>query len=117
MLERHKKELFYKSNPELSKINSELNNYAIQISKATLENNKSEINRLKKEFEELKNKKEKILNNLNLPEDFFSPFYDCKICNDTGYIVDEKNKSVLCNCIKQKLFNIAIEISDTDFYR
>ena len=108
----HKKDLFYKSNPELNKINSELSNYAIQISKVTLENNKSEINKLKKEFEELKKKKEKILDNLNLPKDFFAPIFDCKQCNDTGYIYDEKNKSVLCNCIKQKLFNIKYNSSN-----
>ena len=108
----HKKEMFYKSHPELDTIVSELNNNAILMSKYILENNITEINKLKKNFENLKTEKEKILKNLNLPEDFFSPNYECKQCNDTGYIIDTNNKTVLCTCIKQKLFNIKYNSSN-----
>lgn len=108
----HKKNLLYKEHPELKEINSKLNNYAILISKVILENNIEKTKKLKKEFEELKNEKEKIKRKLKLPDDFFIPNYECKICNDTGYILDNNNKSVLCNCIKQKLFNIKYNSSN-----
>lgn len=108
----HKKASLYKEYPELEDINSKLNNYAISLSKLILENNTEKVNKLKKEFEELKSKKEVLLNSLNLPDDFFVPNYECKLCNDTGYIVDENNKTVLCNCIKQKLFNIKYNSSN-----
>lgn len=108
----HKKYLFYQSHPELNQIISDLNNYAFLISKEILTNNTDKINKLKKEFDTLKIKKEKLLSELNLPDDFFSPDYECQICKDTGYVTDEKNKSVLCNCIKQKLFNIKYNSSN-----
>ena len=36
--------------------------------------------------------------------DFFIPEYSCKLCNDTGYFVD--NNQIMCTCLKQKLLNI-----------
>lgn len=35
-----------------------------------------------------------------------SPIYECPLCKDTGFIISSNNKSILCNCIKQKLFDI-----------
>lgn len=35
-----------------------------------------------------------------------SPLYDCKVCKDTGFFTDKSGKSKLCNCIKQKMFDI-----------
>lgn len=108
----YKKEIFYKSNPDLEQINSKINNLAILISKETLKNNQSQIDKLRKDFNKLQKQKEIILKELNLPENFFSPDYECKLCHDTGYIIDENIKSVLCNCIKQKLFNIKYNSSN-----
>ena len=108
----HKKEIFYQSNPNLEQINSQINTLAILISKETLKNNQSQIDILRKEFNKLQKQKEIILKELNLPENFFSPNYECKLCNDTGYIIDENRKSILCNCIKQKLFNIKYNSSN-----
>lgn len=108
----HKKAVFYKEHPELEEINSKLNDYAILISKMLIKNNSEKVCTLKDEFENLKKQKEDILEKLNLPNDFFIPNYDCKLCNDTGYIINENKKSVLCNCIKQRLFNIKYNSSN-----
>lgn len=35
-----------------------------------------------------------------------SPIYECSICNDTGFVGSSDGKSVLCNCIKQKMFDM-----------
>ena len=40
------------------------------------------------------------------------PFYDCKICNDTGFILDDNYKTKMCNCLKQKLLNISFNKSN-----
>lgn len=108
----HKKASLYKDYPRLEELNSKLNNYAIMISKVILENNTHKLKNLKEEFEKLKTEKETLLKSLNLPKDFFTPDYECKLCNDTGYVVDENNKTVLCSCIKQKLFNIKYNSSN-----
>ena len=108
----HKKSSLYMNCPELEEINSKLNNYAIMISKVILENNIEKSKKLKEDFENLKAKKENILKSLNLPSDFFTPNYECKLCNDTGYVLNENNKSILCSCIKQQLFNIKYNSSN-----
>ena len=60
---------------------------------------------LNKKVDILKEEKSNILKNLSLPEDYLTPNYSCKICNDTGYITENYN-SVMCNCLKQEIFNI-----------
>ena len=108
----YKKASLYKEHPELEEINSNLNNYAISLAKVILENNTEKAEKLKSEFENLKIEKENLLKKLKLSSDFFVPDYECKLCNDTGYVVDENNKSVLCSCIKQRLFNIKYNSSN-----
>ena len=108
----YKKSSLYRDYPKLDEINSKINNYAIMLSKLILENNIEEYEKAKEEFEKLKKDKELIIKNLNLPDDFFKPNYECKLCNDTGYVIDENNKTVLCSCIKQKLFNIKYNSSN-----
>lgn len=34
------------------------------------------------------------------------PIYECSECKDTGFVTDKYGKSILCNCIKQKIFDI-----------
>lgn len=100
------KNSFYNSHPDLSKLNDELNSTALNISKAILDNNLDLVNHLKKDFENLKNKKNNLLESLDIPDQIKEPIYECKLCKDTGYITLDSNKTVLCNCIKQKIFDI-----------
>lgn len=96
----------YSSNKRLEEIDAELNNFAISTAKSILISPTSNsLYDLKNKIDALKSEKAKILKSLNIDETFFVPNYECKQCNDTGYINDGYNYS-LCNCIKQKLFNI-----------
>ena len=38
------------------------------------------------ELDKLIKEKEKILQNNDIPKEFLEPYYECKICKDTGYI-------------------------------
>ena len=111
-LER-RKHLLYQLIPRLDEIDKELNSYAINTAKNILNNssNENSINVLKEKIFELKKEKESLLlkNNYNL--DYLKPFYECKICNDTGFI-DENNKTIMCNCLKQKLLDISFNKSN-----
>lgn len=100
-----KKQEFIDSHAELKEINNILNKCAIDISKAILSGNEENIKNSKKIFEKKKEIKEELSNKINFPEYLSEPNYDCKICKDTGYILDINHKSVLCNCIKQKIYN------------
>lgn len=104
-LEQRKKDLYFKI-PELQKIDDEINKSALQTMKLLLNKNSNEfLDNLNNKINLLKIEKEKILEKNNIPINFFKPNYDCLICNDTGYVF-ENNKSHLCNCIKQKIFDI-----------
>ena len=96
---------FYIKNPDVSNINDKINRISIEISKTILLNkNSDKIEKLNIELEELKKEKQDLLNKLNIKNDFFIPEYSCKLCNDTGYFVD--NNQIMCTCLKQKLLNI-----------
>ena len=96
---------FYIKNPDVSNINDKINRISIEISKNILLNNNSEnIKNLNIKLETLKKEKKELLSKLNVKSDFFLPNYSCKLCNDTGYLVD--NNQIMCTCLKQKLLNI-----------
>lgn len=111
-LDRRKQNL-YKLIPRLEEIDTELNNFAISTAKNILNNssNSSDIENLKQKMSDLKKEKELILlkNNYNL--DYLKPFFECKICNDTGFVL-ENNKNIMCNCLKQKLLDISFNKSN-----
>lgn len=103
--ENRKKEL-YLSNPKLQEIDDKLSNISINTAKLILQNNSKEsLENLKKDIEKLKEEKNKLLKSINISEDYLLPHYDCRICNDTGYIF-ENGKSSMCNCLKQEIYNL-----------
>lgn len=103
-LEKRKNDL-YKKNKRLQEIDMELSNAAINFAKSILNSKENSISLLEEKKEKLKKEKLKILNSLNLDEKYLEPHFECSICNDTGYI-NNGLKSIMCNCLKQELFNI-----------
>lgn len=97
----------YDENKRLGEIDAKLHDFAISTAHSIISNGNStdSLNALKNKIDTLKAEKLKILRTLNIGEDFFKPTFECPFCKDTGYINDGYN-SVLCNCIKQKLFDI-----------
>ena len=110
-LEKRKQELYNKI-PRLQEIENELNNSAINTAKNILKGNFSAFNDLNSKVEELKKEKEELLKKYNISSNYLEPFYECKICKDTGYIQNENSASVLCPCLKQKLLDISYNKSN-----
>ena len=112
-LEKRKEQL-YKLIPRLEEIDKELNCSGINAAKQILfkSADSSIIDSLNNKIENLKKEKEKILIENNYSIDYLKPFYDCKICNDTGFILDDNYKTKMCNCLKQKLLNISFNKSN-----
>ena len=113
-LEERKKKL-YSLFPRLLEIDDELNSLGIKVTKSILVNPSERDNYLKnlnKKIKNLKKKKKFILLKNNYTDDFFKPNYSCKICNDTGYILDENFHTVMCPCLKQKLLDISFNKSN-----
>lgn len=102
----HRKEILYIENPRLQEIDDILSKEAIKTSKLLITNKDSSLlEELNKKINSLKEEKNKILNTLGKDETYLKPIYECKICNDTGYVT-ENFSSTMCNCLKQKLFDI-----------
>ena len=112
-LEKRKEQL-YKLIPRLEEIDKELNSSGINAAKQILfkSADSSIIDSLNNKIENLKKEKENILIENNYSIDYLKPFYDCKICNDTGFILDDNYKTKMCNCLKQKLLNISFNKSN-----
>ena len=109
-LEKRKQELYEKV-PRLQEIEDSLNTFAITTTKNILNGNTTSFNELTSKVENLKKEKEKILQNNDIPKEFLEPYYECKICKDTGYIT-ENYKTEMCNCLKQKLLNYSFNKSN-----
>ena len=112
-LDRRKQNL-YKLIPRLEEIDNELNNFAIRTNKNILNNtsDSSTIDNLKQRISDLKKEKELILLKNNYSLDYLKPFYECKTCSDTGFILDDNYKTTMCNCLKQKLLDVSINKSN-----
>ena len=112
-LEERKKNL-YKLIPRLEQIDAELSTLGISTAKSILNNtsDSNSVNNLKLKIANLKKEKEAILLQNGYSLDYLKPFYECKICNDTGFILDKNYKTTMCNCLKQKLLNVAFNKSN-----
>ena len=95
----------YKSCPRLEAIDLELSNISINTAKSILNSNKNQIYSLKDNIEKLKKEKSELLKSLGKKPDYLTVCCDCPICKDTGYVL-ENNYSVMCKCLKQKLYDI-----------
>lgn len=101
-----RKNTLYAENPRLQEIDDELSKLGISTAKNLIMCNDPQLlDELHSKVEILKNEKSNILSKLNLSPDYLLPNYSCKLCNDTGYINDNY-QSIMCNCLKQELFNI-----------
>ncbi len=105
-LENRKEEL-YRSCPRLQEIDTNLNQFAFHTVKSILSstNKTSSLEDLKSKIASLKLEKNAILKDLKLDDSFFLPHFECTKCEDTGY-VKENDHYELCNCIKQRLFDV-----------
>ena len=113
-LDNRKKDLYEKI-PRLMEIEDELNSIGISTAKNILNNNSrdnSSIYYLKEKINKLKLEKENILKSHNIDVNYLKPFYECNICNDTGYVMDSNYKTKMCSCLKQKLLDISFNKSN-----
>lgn len=101
-----RKQSLYKEIPRLQEIEDELNKCAISTAKSVLANNNSDIvKKLQSTIKKLKDERYIILKENKKDDSFFLPKYNCKLCNDTGYVFDNGQTSI-CSCLKQKLLDI-----------
>lgn len=94
----------YQENPNLSNLVDQINQTAINLSKSILLNDSDKIAVLQEKLASLKIEKANLLHKLNINDSFWETNYECKKCNDTGYLIDDN--SIMCTCLKQKLIDL-----------
>ena len=98
------KEEVLKSDDTLLNLEKQIATETLNVMKKNLTNNQMEKEienqNLQIKIENLNKKIEDRLSKLGFSKEDFFPKYDCKKCNDTGYIGSEK-----CSCLKQALLN------------
>lgn len=107
-----RKDKLYELNPRLNEIEKELNCLAINTAKNILIGNKEDLENLNKKINFLKHEKEEILKSKGIDLAYLQPYYDCKKCEDTGFITNSDGTKSMCNCLKQKLINEAFNNSN-----
>lgn len=103
---RKEKENLYAEFPELGEIDKKLSSLAFSsMIELTKNNDKKIIDNLSSHIEALKKKKENILNSIGEKAKKIIPNYECKKCNDTGYIFSG-NFTEMCSCLKQRIYDV-----------
>lgn len=102
-----KKTTLYNQNPRLLEIENSLNEYSIKTMKRILANNSTSLlEDLQDKCSKLKKERINILESLSLTEQYLKPSYECNICNDTGFVLDSNSLTTMCNCLKQRIYNL-----------
>lgn len=104
-----KKAAFLLEHPEFSMLDEKLSKASISCTKSLISADLDKREYLLKELSEttksIKLEKEKLLKKLGMDSSCFEPEFECKFCQDTGYVLQD-HKSVMCSCLKQKIFNL-----------
>lgn len=102
----NRKQMLYNRYPKLLEIENQLHSLGISTAKCILNNNSSShLDTLKSEIEKLKSERNDIFRKLNIDDSYLKPTYECNLCNDTGYTI-QNYQTVMCTCLKQKLLDI-----------
>lgn len=101
-----RKSSLYRNNPKLQEIETKLSSLSIKTAKSILLSSASStaIEVLKEDLIKLNKQKLDVLHSLGMEPSDLAPDFECKICNDTGYVY-QNGLSSMCNCLKQRLFN------------
>lgn len=110
-----KKEELLKINPKIAEIDKELSKVSLDASRNIIHSNTEEKSKiladLKKKSNHLIKEKNSIIKELFKTTDYFEPNFECKNCKDTGFL-NKNGKSEICNCLKQKIYDIAYNKSN-----
>lgn len=103
----------YERVPAIEKIDEKIFETGLSMTKNILGNPQSYESNLKKaqdQMEKLRMEKAYLMTESNIPLDYLEIRYDCKICEDTGYV----DSGAQCSCLKQALVSRAYEMSNIE---
>lgn len=90
----------YACSPRFQEIDNEIAALSVQKTRELLMREPESFN-LKARVEQLAKERQKLLKEYGFPENYLRPRYQCSLCEDTGYIGQEK-----CSCFKKAMIDL-----------
>ena len=97
----------YAKLPAYRDIDQQMASLSIQHGLRLLDGDDSALTDLRVQLEQSSAEKKKLLADAGYPTDYLDPIYDCKDCQDSGYIGNEK-----CHCFRQMEISLLYEQSN-----
>lgn len=107
-VEKKKKEL-YEKEPKILEIDENIKKIGMEITKSIIfmddDSKRTDlVNELNLKVENLKTKKAELLKELGINDEYLTPNFTCKMCEDTG-IIGSITGAKNCSCFRQKIIN------------
>lgn len=93
--------------PEIMELEAGVSKASVEQGRKLLLGDTKALEDLKERLAEIAGKREQLLIANGYPADYLSPIYDCKDCQDTGYIGNQK-----CHCFKKAAAGVLLEQSN-----
>lgn len=106
LLEQRAEEVYAKI-PSYQDIEEKISSVSVSQGKKLLNGDNNALNELKLIMNDLSMQKKLLLQKAGFPADYLEPIYDCRDCQDTGYIDGKK-----CHCFKQAMITMLYEQSN-----
>jgi len=97
-----RREDVYKKAPRIKEIDAELSGVGLSLARLALAGDSAAVAKARETSDALKKERLSLLAARKIKEDYATPKYTCKKCNDTGYNVA---KNAPCACLKQRLID------------
>lgn len=99
-------ETVYQKIPAYEDLDKQVASISIEQGRKLLAGEPNAMTDLRRRLKEISTKKAALLRENGFPEDFLTPIYECKECQDTGYIANKK-----CSCFRAAQINLIYEQS------
>lgn len=104
--EERTSEIFAKI-PRMQEIHAQIVSSSAAKARALLRGESNTTQDLKEEINRLSREKKNLLADHGYPEDYMELSFDCPLCQDTGYVGDEK-----CSCFKRAIVDVLYDQSN-----
>ncbi len=105
-IEDARKAEIYAAIPRIHEIDDAIASNSLQAAKDRILKRPVNKEQVRQNTQALIAEKKQLLKSYGYPEDYLQPVYDCKLCQDTGYVDNQP-----CHCLKQLVINELYEQS------
>ncbi|MBQ9609291.1 MAG: ATP-binding protein [Lachnospiraceae bacterium] len=100
-IEQDRRSEVYKKLPRIKELDEEIRLSYLNAAKMGINNKATDdIEKIKNKAKELSHERSLLLTSSGYPADYLSPIYDCPVCQDTGFVNQQK-----CSCFRMKIID------------